>query len=404
VHDADAWVAYRRDELCTFLSQLVRIPTFTAEGCLRAAKRVERELERLHVDFEITVVENGTDRRPLLIGWLGNRTPTPALLLATHLDTSPAGPGWRDNPFGGRRANGHIQGRGAVLAKSDVAAYVYALAAAQAVASAEATNTVAVAITSDEGTGGYLGARWLLENRGLRPGRVISTGITRVVAVAHAGCLQADILVTGVPSHAAFADEQCAMHRAVRLAARLLTYGSSPAKRASVGTQQEPTLTILNVNGGQPFSTAVGEVRLRVDRRLTPEEDLTKVETELRSTVAACAKPDGHVPSVEIVTSAEPLRSTDAALEWAVVVQTEAQQVLNEPVNVSATPLYTDARWFGQHGVPTVLFGAGPTDMSSAGVNAPDETVTETDLMAATVTISRLIMRLTEPAMTSVVA
>lgn len=388
-------MAARSDQVCGFLSELVRIPSFTADGCFRAVRTVQRELRRLRLDLEVAFVSDVTDRRPIVIAWLGDRTMAPTLLLVSHLDTSPPGPGWHESPFGGRRSQGCIHGRGSVLAKSDVAAYVYALAAARDIGSVEARRTVAVAITSDEGTGGELGARWLLTHRGLRPARVISTGVTRTVAVAHCGCLQADITVRGVPSHAAFANAHSAMHRAIRLAGSLVEYGASLNARNPTNGQLSPSLTILDVDGGQPFSTAVRDVRIRVDRRLTPDENLEEVEAELRAAVAASTRSDGYEPSFDVITRAEPLRPTPVATEWAAIVQQEAELVLDEQVQVGATPLYTDARWFGQFGIPTVLFGAGPTDLVAAGVNAPNEALREADLLATTETLARLILRTT---------
>ena len=53
--------------------------------------------------------------------------------------------------------------------------------------------------------------------------------------------------------------------------------------------------------------------------------------------------------------------------------------------------LYTDARWFGAHGIPTVMYGAGSGDLVEAGVNGQDENVAEEDVYLATQVVARVI-------------
>lgn len=56
------------------------------------------------------------------------KTPGPTLLLASHLDTVPAGDGWTRGPHGAEIEDGFLWGRGAVDAKGSVAAMAGAVA------------------------------------------------------------------------------------------------------------------------------------------------------------------------------------------------------------------------------------------------------------------------------------
>jgi acetylornithine deacetylase/succinyl-diaminopimelate desuccinylase-like protein len=54
-------------------------------------------------------------------------------------------------------------------------------------------------------------------------------------------------------------------------------------------------------------------------------------------------------------------------------------------------PLYTDARHYTAHGIPTVLYGAGPRSILEANAHAADEHVRLDDLKAATIIVERAL-------------
>ena len=61
-----------------------------------------------------------------------------------------------------------------------------------------------------------------------------------------------------------------------------------------------------------------------------------------------------------------------------------AAAVIGEPVAARGTPLYTDARLYGEHGVPTVLYGAGPRTVIESNAKRADENLVLDDLRKAT--------------------
>jgi acetylornithine deacetylase/succinyl-diaminopimelate desuccinylase-like protein len=62
--------------------------------------------------------------------------------------------------------------------------------------------------------------------------------------------------------------------------------------------------------------------------------------------------------------------------------------VFGAPVPVTATPLYTDARLYGEAGVPIVLYGAGPRSILEANAKRADENLALDDLERATVVVA----------------
>ncbi|RYF43333.1 MAG: M20/M25/M40 family metallo-hydrolase, partial [Comamonadaceae bacterium] len=61
-----------------------------------------------------------------------------------------------------------------------------------------------------------------------------------------------------------------------------------------------------------------------------------------------------------------------------------ASEVFQTDIAVHGVPLYTDARHYAQHGVPTVLYGAGPRTLMEARGHNTDENLRLKDLFGAT--------------------
>jgi len=146
----------------------------------------------------------------------------PLLLLDTHLDTVPPGPGWTRDPWEVRREGERIHGLGANDAKASVAAMVAAFLAFR---EAELPFTLALALVEAEETRGTGTEAVLAElaRRGLSPAAAVvgePTGLD--VAVAQKGLLVLELVARGDACHAAHARELGATNAARRLARDLV--------------------------------------------------------------------------------------------------------------------------------------------------------------------------------------
>ena len=75
-------------------------------------------------------------------------------------------------------------------------------------------------------------------------------------------------------------------------------------------------------------------------------------------------------------------------------LQRHAHDVLGEDIACLGTPLYADARLYGEAGVPTVMYGAGPRTVLESNAKRADENVLLEDLRRATKVIARTLLDL----------
>ena len=57
-------------------------------------------------------------------------------------------------------------------------------------------------------------------------------------------------------------------------------------------------------------------------------------------------------------------------------------------------PLYADARLYGEHGVPMVMYGAGPRTIAEANAKRADENLLLDDLRRATQVVAAAVFDL----------
>lgn len=310
----------------------------------------------------------------------------PVIALNAHGDVVPPGEGWTFDPYGAEEKGGAIYGRGAAVSKSDFATYAFALLGLKQRPEG-LDGTVELHFTYDEEAGGFVGPKWLIEHDLTKPDYAISAGFSYAVVVAHNGALHLEIVVRGKQAHAAMPETGAdALEAATAILSAI--YGErrrlSGILSATPGIGS-PKITVGLISGGINTNVVPDRIVMRVDRRLTPEEDGTSVEAGLNALVEAAV---AGMPGIDIecrrIILAEPLRTLPGTEKLVETIQKHATEVLGETPPATAVPLYTDARHYTAAGVPTVLYGAGPRSILEANAHAADEHVQIRDLKAAT--------------------
>jgi acetylornithine deacetylase/succinyl-diaminopimelate desuccinylase-like protein len=88
--------------------------------------------------------------------------------------------------------------------------------------------------------------------------------------------------------------------------------------------------------------------------------------------------------TAERILLAEPLAELPGVKTLIGALHERAEQVFDVDIPVHGVPLYTNARHYTKHGMPTVLYGAGPRTLMEARGHNSDENLRLNDLLKAT--------------------
>ena len=168
--------------------------------------------------------------------------------------------------------------------------------------------------------------------------------------------------------------------------------------RSSVEGITHPYLNIGLIQGGTNTNVVPGKVVFKIDRRMIPEEDPVAVEASIRETIAQAASrfqpPRGgrqlqvDVRRMLLARAMQPLAGNRPLVE---AIQRHGQAVFGEPIPAVGTPLYTDVRLYVEHGIPGVIYGAGPRTVRESNAKRADEHLALDDLRRATQVLARTL-------------
>ena len=373
------------------LKALVRVPSDNPPGdCAPHAKAAQALLEQLGFKVEVHKVPDELTKKHGMASVINlvvreRFGPGPVIALNAHGDVVPPGQGWTHDPYGAVEQGGAIYGRGAAVSKSDFSTYAFAMLALKD-NPAGLKGTVELHLTYDEETGGFVGPKWLLDEKIIKPDFAISAGFSYAVITAHNGVLHLEVTVKGKQAHAAMPESGAdALESATDVLAAFYKERKRLAKRKSkspgIGSAK---LTVGLIFGGFATNVVPDVVTMRLDRRLIPEENGLKVEKDLMALIKRAAKGKGISVDIRRIILAEPLKPVAGVEKLVEPIRRHAKRELKVTIPVKGVPLYTDARHYSTAGIPTVLYGAGPRSILEANAHAANEHVKLSDLKAAT--------------------
>ena len=386
------WIDAHFDEEVAFLQQVVQVPTDTPPGnnaphAARVAQLLEAygwEAEQHAVPSEqveaygMQSITNLIVRRPYAAGG-------PTIALNAHGDVVPPGDNWTYPPYGAQVVDGYLYGRAAAVSKSDFATYVFATRALEALG-IPLKGQLELHFTYDEEFGGLLGPGWLLEQKLTKPDFVIAAGFSYNIVTAHNACLQLEITVHGKSGHGAMPETGV---DALQAASKILNaiYGQLPELKkikSTVPGIDSPTMLVGRIDGGTNTNVVPGKVTMKMDRRMIPEEDPVAVEAQVRALIedAVQGEPGIRIEIRRLLLS-HALRPLSGSEQLVANLQKNALAILGETIPAQGTPLYADARLYGEHGIPAVLYGAGPRTVPESNAKKADERLALDDLRRA---------------------
>ena len=407
----DAWIDAHFDEEVRFLQELVRVPTDTPPG--NNAPHAERTAELLEA-MGLAAEKHAVPAAEVQAAGLQSITnlivrrpygPGKTIALNAHGDVVPPGEGWTHDPYGGEIVDGRIYGRATAVSKCDIASFTFAIRALESL-NAKLAGGVELHVTYDEEFGGEVGPDWLLKKGLTKPDLMIAAGFSYQVVVAHNGCLQLEVAVHGDMAHAAIPDSGTdALQGATHILNALYALNTDYLKVTSnVEGITHPYLNVGQISGGTNTNVIPGKVVFKVDRRMIPEEDPAEVEASLRRTIEQAAAsfnpPRGgrairvKVNRMLLARALKPLPGNKPLID---AIQKHGQAIFGEAIPAVGTPLYTDVRIYGEHGIPGVIYGAGPRTVRESNAKRADENLVLEDLRRATQVIARTLFDLLQP-------
>jgi acetylornithine deacetylase/succinyl-diaminopimelate desuccinylase-like protein len=387
------WIDAHFDQEVAFLQGVVRIPTDTPPGnnaphADAVAAMVEgfgwtaekHVVPRQQVlDYGMESITNLIVRRPYAPGG-------PTVALNAHGDVVPPGEGWTKPPYGAVIEDGFMYGRATAVSKGDFATYIFAVRALEAL-NLPLKGGVELHFTYDEEFGGLLGPGWLLEQQLTKPDFVIAAGFSYNIITAHNACLQFEITVHGKSGHGAMPETG---HDALQAATRILNaiYGQLPELKqikSGVAGIDSPTMLVGRIDGGTNTNVVPGKVTLKMDRRMIPEEDPVAVEAQVRKLIEeAVDGVEGIRIEIRRLLLSHALRPLPGSEKLVASLQANGLAIFGETIPAQGTPLYADARLYGEQGIPAVLYGAGPRTVPESNAKKGDEKLALEDLCRAT--------------------
>lgn len=427
-HSATAATAASLSPAAATLADYLRVDTTNPPGNERAgAELLATKLRAAGIEPQIFVSPRG---RASLYARLPATNAAPpeihegALVLLHHIDTVPAGAGWKYPARSGEVHDGELWGRGAVDAKGLGIAHLMAFLDLARSPEPRRRAVVFLAV-ADEEAGGAEGAGWLLAahpelfadaavvlNEGgvnkAVAGRMLFWGIE----VDQKRPLWLEIGAAGRPGHASSANPESATHRLVAGLARLIAAprpwrvtpaahdflaalarfdpqarsgltelrslaARGPGTVADSGSFPLPgfeslltdTLQVTTLAGSERINVVAGEARAGIDVRLLPDTDEQAFVGELEKLLG----PGLTVQVLLTSRAAKPSSATDPvyrALAAALAFDNSAPVV---PAFIAA---FTDSRFFRARGI--AAYGLSPFALDGLAlrtVHAPDERI-----------------------------
>jgi succinyl-diaminopimelate desuccinylase len=379
-----------RDEIIKFHQEIIKIPS---ENPPRKYKEIAKFTEKKFKELGlITQV-----KRNNVVGELRNGGGR-SLIFYGHLDTVEAfKEQWTKNPFGGEIINGKLYGRGASDDKSCVTAEIYATKALLDAGIKLNGNLILTAVI-DEETGGLRGADYLLEKGIIKGDACLLGDAPSDYPFGYTGgSMYITFTTYGKQAHglgfpdlpAPYRSEHSGINAVEKMIMVMNFLLELKEEFLTIETKYpllEGWAPVSNVNmaeihGGTKITTVPFKCFLHVSICTIPEQDIGSIKTRILNYVEELKKQDPHLEiTVQIPIFFEPQIINENS-DFAMAVKQATKTVFNEEREFKLFLPSTDAHWFQERNIPTILIGASRGDTNP---HAEDEFVYIEDLINTT--------------------
>jgi acetylornithine deacetylase/succinyl-diaminopimelate desuccinylase-like protein len=347
------------------LERLVAEPSLEGTAAIDACfAHVAAEVEGLAAEL----LQPANDGLASLIARFGRPSGERALAFSGHVDVVPAEGRWTTPTFELTRAGDLLRGRGVCDMKGGVAGFVAAIRALDD-AGALDDCSLELVLTGDEEVGSRRGLIPLLERGMVTATAAICGEPTGLhVFLGNRGLIWSEVAIRGRGGHAGLVHTLAnPIEPAVALAGELARIPLEASdERFDPPT---PSLTVTGIETGDPAINVVpDEVRLTLDRRLVPGEEVEPAKRAVDDAVSRAV--DERFETEVLVRREWPPYAIDAD-EPVARAAVDAARFAGREGRLGMDLASNDSSWLDQAGIPTVLLGPGEPDQA----HVTDETL-----------------------------
>lgn len=276
-----------KSRLVRLTRDLIRINSENPPGNEKEiAGFIKRYLGRLGV--KCSLVEFAKGRANVLALVKSKEPKAKTILISPHLDTVPAGRGWKAPPFEGTVRGGRIYGRGATDCKGNLAVAIEALNSIIE-DKAQIKNNILFAATADEETGSGLGLILLLKKNFLRCDYALILDSDEFdIVIAQKGLIHFKISVFGRKAHGAYPYRGI---NAINIASDIIQdFKKYKFKYKKHRLLHPPTINIGTIRGGDKVNMVSDWCEFEVDLRYLPGMSSKEILADVKRVIAKRAK------------------------------------------------------------------------------------------------------------------
>ena len=367
----------KKEELFSLASKLVQIPSVNPPADMtEIAEFIMEFLNDCGVQYTKYESEKG---KISIIATLKGSTGDNTLCFNGHMDVVPVGDidKWTYNPFSGKIVNGYLYGRGSSDMKGGVAAQLITLKILSEL-NLELNGSLSLNLVPDEETGSRFGTKWLFENGKIHCDACIigePSGL-KAVNIGSKGKYWIYLKVLGEPAHGSMYPYlgDNAIIRACKIIQEILkirdmkvTYpeeltdiveDSKMLAEADFGVKgigeiiKRPTVNIGVIKGGRKINIVADSCNVEIDIRIP----IGLTSDDIENRVNQIFKSVGNKKIEADIKKSNPTYTSPNS-KIAKIVKKNSETVLGEKTYYYLDFASSDAKYYREHGIPTVLYG-----------------------------------------------
>ncbi|MFX0138613.1 MAG: M20 family metallopeptidase [Candidatus Hodarchaeota archaeon] len=379
-----------RDEIIKFHQQIIQIPSENPPGKYKQiSKFIENKMNEIGLDTKY--------KRHNVIGEYG-KTNGKTLIIYGHLDTVEVFKGWTKDPFKGDIIDNKIYGRGASDNKASVTAEIFATKALIE-SGVNLNGKIIVTAATDEEMGGMSGVGYLLE-KGILNGDacLLGDGPCNYPIGYCGGAIFLMFRIKGKQTHGMMLPDLPKPNRnkysgvnAIQKMVKIMNFLMDLQEELNKKETKYPLppehpskvshVNLAMINGGVKISIVPDQCILSCSLHTIPEHDIESLKKRILDFVEELKKQDPDLDiTVQIPLSFEP-QILNINSDFAKAVKKSVKTIFNEERDFKLFIPTTDAHWFQEKGIETVLYGAS---QANNNIHTADEFVYIEDLMNTT--------------------